>query len=140
MQRRMIALLILTLYFQILTAPPNPVIYIAESNPLKDQRLLNAIIQVESGGNPLQVNFGEQAMGLLQIRPVMLNEVNRILEIQGKNQRYTIKDALDSIKSIQMYWIVQNYHNAGNDFKSGAILWNGRSKHNHYWGKIKKLI
>jgi hypothetical protein len=111
-------------------------IYIADINPLKDQRLLNAIIHVESGGNPLQVNFGEQAMGLLQIRPVMLREVNRII---GYN-KYTTKDCLDSLKSIEMFWIVQTYHNPANELKTGAIVWNGKSIHNHYWQKVKQLL
>jgi hypothetical protein len=138
--KKMITIIILTLYFQCLTAPPNPVIYIADREPLKDQRLLNAIIQVESGGNPLRVNFGEQAMGLLQIRPVMLNEVNRILKLQGIIKSFTLTDALDSTKSIQMYWIVMNFYNPANDLKTGAIVWNGKSKHNHYWQKVKAIL
>ena len=132
----MITILIIALFSIELTAPPYPVMYIADNKPLKDQRLLNAIIQVESRGNPLQVNFGEQAIGLLQIRKVMLNEVNRI----AGYEKYTVKDCLDSLKSIEMYWTVQSYWNPTNDFKTGAIVWNGRSKHNHYWNKVKKII
>jgi hypothetical protein len=136
MKRMTLTILILNLFFSILTAPPDPVVYIADNPGIRDQRLLNAIIQVESGGNSLQINFSEQAIGLLQIRKVMLNEVNRIVGYE----KYTIKDCLDSLKSIEIYWTVQSFWNPTNDFKTGAIIWNGRSKHNHYWNKVKKLI
>jgi hypothetical protein len=132
---------ILSMFVLSLSAPPLPAMLpVILLEPVKDQRLLNAIIQVESKGNPNVINWKENALGLLQIRPVMLNEVNRILKEQGKNERYTHRDCLDSTKSIQMYWIVQNYWNPANELKRGAIVWNGKSKRNLYYAKILKQI
>jgi len=41
--------------------------------------LLAAMILVESGGDPCAVNAAEDAAGVLQIRPVLVADVNRIL-------------------------------------------------------------
>ncbi len=40
--------------------------------------LIDALIMVESGGNPQAHNQAENAIGVLQIRPVMVAEYNRI--------------------------------------------------------------
>lgn len=130
-------LTILLLFISVhLPAPGSGTAYLLRHEGLKDQRLLNAIIQVESGGDPLQVNYREQALGLLQIRPIMLKEVNRI----AGYEKYTTKDCLDSLKSIEIYWAVQNYHNPSNDFRRGAIIWNGKGKTNRYWRKVKNQL
>ena len=44
--------------------------------------LVNALILVESNGNSRAYNKKERACGCLQIRPIMLREVNRILRKQ----------------------------------------------------------
>ncbi len=121
-------------------APEASTLMLLEGEILKDQRLLMAIIEVESKGNPDIINFNEQALGLLQIRPVMIDEINRILREQGKIKSFTLTDALDSTKAIEMYWIAQNYHNPANDVKRGCEVWNGKSKTNKYYKRIKKLI
>jgi len=41
-------------------------------------QLVDAIIQVESGGNPCAYNKSEKAVGVLQIRPIMVDDFNRI--------------------------------------------------------------
>jgi hypothetical protein len=139
--RKMITI-ILTLMFSLkLIAPTSNYLVILRSevsNPY--QRLLSAIIQIESGGNPSAINPKEHAFGLLQIRPVMLKEVNRILREQKIIKSFTLTDALDSMKSIEMYWIIQNYYNASGDFKTACIVWNGKSKHNRYYGKVKAKL
>ena len=53
------------------------------------QRLLAALIAVESGGNDRAVN-PSGAMGPLQIRPIVLRDVQRIT-----GQRFTASDTLD---------------------------------------------
>lgn len=63
---------------------------------------LQILIAVESNGNPKAFNAEEQAIGLLQIRPVMVQEVNRILEKAGDARRFEHADAWDTGKSIAM--------------------------------------
>jgi hypothetical protein len=66
----------------------------------------------------------------------MLKEVNRLVGYE----KYTVKDCLDSLKSIEMFWIVQNYWNPANEIKKGCQVWNGISKKNKYYAKIQKLL
>jgi hypothetical protein len=47
--------------------------------PIIEDPLIAAIIQVESGGDTLAYNSKEDAVGCLQIRPIMVREVNRLL-------------------------------------------------------------
>ena len=54
------------------------------------ERLLQARICVESGGDPRAYNKAEHAAGLIQIRPILIRDVNRILHapVFGLNDRY----------------------------------------------------
>ena len=45
---------------------------------------IGAIIRVESSNNDSAYNANEDAVGCLQIRQTMVNDVNRILKRQGK--------------------------------------------------------
>jgi hypothetical protein len=134
--RKMILITVISLFCSLLTAPPNQNVWIVQSEGMKDQALLKAIIQVESNGNPMQINFYESALGLLQIRPIMVGEVNRIVGYE----KYTVKDCLDSLKSIEIYWQVQNYWNPTNDVIKGCQVWNGKSRNNEYLKKIIAVI
>jgi len=136
MVKKMVTLLISILFSLNLAAPVFRQCDILVGPGLRDETLLRAIIQVESKGRPDIINFGEQAIGLLQIRDVMLKEVNRI----AGYEKYTVKDCLDSLKSIEMFWVVQTYHNpSGNVFK-GCEVWNGRSKKHKYYYKVKQQL
>lgn len=64
----------------------------------------------------------ENAVGVLQIRPVMLKHINR--DILGYNA-FTLNDRLDSLKSVEMFLIYQNKHNPTMDFEVAAKIWNG---------------
>src|SRR5574344_1807837 len=68
------------------------------------QDLINAIAFVESTNNPKARNG--QSVGLLQITPIYVAECNRIL---GED-KYTLADREDSLKSIEMFKIYTQYH------------------------------
>ena len=57
--------------------------------------LVDALIMVESNGNPNAYCKKEKAVGCLQIRPVMLREVNRILRKQKSTKRFSLEDRWD---------------------------------------------
>ena len=57
--------------------------------------LVDALIMVESSGNPNAHCKKERACGCLQIRPIMLREVNRILRKQNSNRRFLPEDRWD---------------------------------------------
>ena len=98
----------------------NPIIDIIEPeinliNGKLDNReeLIKAMAFVESGGNPATIgdlNLGTPSIGLLQIRPIMVREVNRILKNQGLEKRFRNKDRKDSTKSIEMFNISPDKH------------------------------
>ena len=59
------------------------------------EELIAAMAFVESGGNPAtigDINLGTPSVGLLQIRPIMVREVNRILKKQGLDKRFKNSD------------------------------------------------
>ena len=69
----------------------------------KDTKLIDAIMYVESRGDSMAYNRGEDAVGVLQIRPIMLREVNRLLGYD----RYNLKDRWSKAKSIEMFEIIR---------------------------------
>ena len=76
--------------------------------------LLPLLAQVESNHNPRAVGDGGQAVGILQIHPIMVRDVNRIL---GK-RRYRLHDRGDVRKS---YGIAAVYlHHYGRRAIAGA--------------------
>ena len=58
---------------------------------ISEHDLVSALILVESRGNDSAIGdrhlVGEEAVGALQIRPIMVREVNRILRIQKSDKR-----------------------------------------------------
>ena len=62
--------------------------------------VMDAIIQVESQGNPCAVN-GNQ-VGAMQITPICVKECNIILENRKLSKRYTLEDRYSVKKSKEM--------------------------------------
>jgi soluble lytic murein transglycosylase-like protein len=90
-------------------------------DPLIEDTLIEAIIQVESGGDTLAYNLKEDAVGCLQIRPIMVREVNRLL---GKDS-FTLSDRWSKVKSIQMFNVILRSHLKGATDEEIARTWNG---------------
>lgn len=111
----------------------------SQAQPL--DQLINAMIQVESHNNPTAVNQSESAIGILQIRPIMISEINRIC--RPCNFKYT--DAFSRRKSIRMFKIWY-YFNGFENFEQAARNWNGGyNGHNktstiNYWNKVKSKL
>jgi hypothetical protein len=103
--------------------------------------LLIAIMAVESNFDTLAYNEKENAAGVLQIRPIMVSEVNRLL---GEN-KYTLKDRWNKAKSIEMFNIVR-LHTKNPTNERIARNWNGgytghkKKSTLKYWNKVKKQI
>lgn len=80
-----------------------------------------AIMKTESEFDPTQIG-SSQDLGVFQCTPIYVEEVNRILRMQEGNQKeYSHLDAFDIRKSIEMFNIVQGYHNKEHSI-SKAIL------------------
>jgi hypothetical protein len=109
--------------------------------------LLLALIIVESHGDNKAING--DAVGCLQITPVVVEDVNRIA---GTN--FTLQDRYDRQKSIQMAEIYLKYYGQVYTKKTGkqpdneiyARIWNGgpngwkKTSTEDFWLKVKKEI
>jgi soluble lytic murein transglycosylase-like protein len=84
------------------------------------ERLLDAIAQVESGGRIDAVGDSGKAVGILQIWPIMVKDVNRI---SGKN--FTMKDRYNKQKSYEMCRIYLNHYCKNMSDFNKARCWNG---------------
>ena len=117
---------------------------------ITDGDLLNALIFVESNGDDSAIGdrhlIGNEAIGVLQIRPIMVREVNRILKIQGKTNLFNLKDRFDRQQSIRMFMVWKNFHHKDSNNEVIARNWNGGPKGykikrtEKYWNKIEKQL
>jgi hypothetical protein len=85
-------------------------------------------------------------VGVLQIWPIMVREVNRILEKDGSDLRYGYTDRYSVKKSIEMFYIWRGYYHPNSDWETIARCWNGgpsghrTSRTYCYWNKVKKEL
>lgn len=82
--------------------------------------LVRTLIDIESKGNPNAVNSKSGAAGILQLMPIYVREANRIL---GENV-YTLEDRFDPVKTLEMFCIIQDYHNPEQDIDKAIRLHN----------------
>ena len=107
--------------------------------------LLSAIIHVESSNNDSAYHAGEDAVGCLQIRKCMVNDVNRILKRQKSDKRYSYNDRWFRYKSIEMFEIYCKHYGL-TTAEEIARCWNGgpRGMQNEmtagYWKKVKNQL
>ncbi|MBN1789102.1 MAG: hypothetical protein JW830_01310 [Bacteroidales bacterium] len=98
-------------------------------------RLINAVIQVESLGDTMAYNLIEEATGAFQIRPIRLLDYNRKT---GSN--YQLEDCYNFkvSKEIFLYYAQRI---GIEDYESIARKWNGSGKATlEYWDKVKSLL
>lgn len=95
-------------------------------------RMISAIEWCESRQNRLAYNANENAAGILQIRPIMIAEANRLLGWE----KYTLSDRFDVKKSRELFILIQtNKLNGPYNLDSLAHVWNCGSNDA---GKLKK--
>ena len=120
--------------------------FVKPTYTLDVEPLIQAMIMVESEGNDSAYHKGEKAAGCLQIRPIMVREVNRILKIQKSELEYTLEDRWSREKSIEMFHIVNSYHNKNSTYEEIARAWNGgpkwikKSLTKRYWKRVQKQL
>lgn len=133
--------ILFSLLFLLLSGLNNHLVIYINANETTDEidhweLLKHKIIIVESEYNPSVIGDGGKAVGLLQIHPIMVREVNRIL---GKKV-YTYNDRYDPEKSIEMFEIYQSHYNPDKDLELAARLWNGGPHHGRYKKKVDRYI
>ena len=116
----------------------------------KQDNIIKAIWEIEHPRNSKQAidaKIRENAVGGMQIRPIMVLTVNQLVGYV----KYTLTDRKDSLKSVEMFKVYQNYYNPNWDEQTAAYLWNGGSNYknatkeqwnrmNKYWKLVSKQI
>jgi hypothetical protein len=117
-------------------APDIKVTYIKVPELLNPfDRLIYAVVQVESNGDTMAFNLCEEAIGAFQIRPVRLLDYNQRTGTNFKAEDcYNFKIS----KEIFLFYARITGHY---DFESIARNWNGRGKKTlDYWEKVKTYL
>ncbi len=86
-------------------------------------KVINAIIQVESKGNASAKS--KDCVGILQIRPILVKDVNEYLKMKKSKKRYTLGDRYSAEKSKEMFILYQKRYNPTNNVEKAIRLWNG---------------
>jgi len=95
---------------------------------------LQAIIWVESRGNEKAVGKGD-CVGILQLTKIYVNEANRLLGFK----KYSYDDRFDSLKSIEMFTLIQYVYNPEKDINK-AMFYHNKKAGIEYKNKILDRI
>lgn len=105
--------------------------------------VMEAIIQVESGGNRFAKSG--KSVGAMQITPICVKEVNLYLKQLNIKKAYTLKDRFSVEKSKEIFLLIQKRHNPKNNVERAIRAWNGGLKYSkkgtqRYYEKVTRLM
>jgi len=105
--------------------------------------VIEAIIQVESEGNPNAVSGN--SCGAMQITPILVKECNLILHRRNSKKRFTLRDRFSVEKSKEMFLLIQSYHNPENNVEKAIRSWNGGMRYSvkrtqRYYNKVMRKM
>ena len=105
--------------------------------------VMDAIIQVESEGNPKAVSGN--SVGVMQITPILVRDCNDILKKKKSNKRFTLNDRYSVEKSKEMFLLIQSHYNPANNVEKAIRLWNGGINYsvratNRYYKKVMRHL
>ena len=115
----------------------------AKTSSINWNPVMDAIIQVESEGNPRAVS-GNSA-GAMQITPILVRECNNILKQRKSKKQYTMADRFSVAKSKEMFLLIQSRYNPANDIEKAIRIWNGGNNYsvratNGYYKKVMRQM
>lgn len=87
--------------------------------------LAQALIFVESGGNDNAKSDISSASGPLQELFIFVDEANRLSALHKLDTHFDYSDRFDRQKSIDMFRLIQRYHNPDNSFIRAVTLHRG---------------
>ena len=131
---------LVALLFVFLTASAGDSIWSMQKKSSFDWNpVMDAIIKVESEGNPNAVSGN--SVGVMQITPILVRECNNVLKKMKSNKRYTLDDRYSVEKSKEMFLLIQKYFNPENNVEKAIRSWNGGIKYsvkatNKYYKKV----
>ena len=86
--------------------------------------VIDALIKVESNGDEKAVSKNKMFVGILQISEILVDDCNRIIG----EKKYTYDCRYNKEKSIEMFYIIQNYYNPSKDLTFAIRMWKGGPK------------
>lgn len=95
-----------------------------EKEVKKWERVMNAIIAVESKGDPKAHNPVGDCAGILQITPILVKECNNLLKEKKSTKRYTLGDRYNAKKSKEMFIFLQKHFNPELNVEKAIKQWN----------------
>lgn len=125
MRNRTIILLFIIFSFSVNSAESGGIIKPVEwgtdvNNTIRLIKLTYGIMAVETNSyDTLKVREQTNAAGWLQITPIAVREANRII----KNNKYTLSDRFKARESLEIFYIIQRYHNSIFNINAGCFLW-----------------
>lgn len=133
--RVLVSLLLLT--STVASASPN------FKNTFDWQPVIDAIIQVESNGNP-KAKSGN-SVGAMQITPILVAQCNIILKERKSTKKYTLADRYSVAKSKEMFLLMQSEYNTQNNIEKAIRAWNGGNNYSvkrtqRYYEKVMKVL
>ena len=111
------------------------------------EKLIPALVRVESNGNPKAVGDNGKAFGILQIWSVVVQDVNT-----AYGTKFTHRDAFDPKKAEQICRLYLSHYCTAKrlgrrpTYQDAARIWNGGPKGHlksatlGYWAKVKQHI
>ena len=128
--------------------PPDAISDTLIEDPIPEisDRLVHAMINVESRGDDSAYCESEKAVGCLQIRPIMLREVNRLLRRSGNEERFSLTDRWSREKSIEIFDTWRSLSHPNDSDEIVARCWNGgpkgwkRKATDRYWEKVTAYL
>jgi len=152
-----IAIFVILLLSSIRVDVPSKTQIKVQTEPIEEEvvvwdSFVAAVIQVESRGNDNAYCRKEDAVGCLQIRPIMVREVNRILKLNDIQMRYTLNDRWSRVKSLEMFEIMAEEVECCDGltrlefYEIVARKWNGghrgdkKRSTKKYWKKVKEKL
>lgn len=129
----MTTMILISVFFWQVAAPPANSVMIFESEVIMPyDPMLYAFQKVESNFNVSVVNWLGYT-GILQIGQEMTDEANRICKLTGNPKRFTFPEsALDSLQSVQIWYIVQSHWNPTYELKRACKIWNPLASERYY--------
>ena len=118
---------------------------IFDHNNVSEKEIISALMYVESNNNDSAYNASEDAVGILQIRQCMVDDVNRILRRQKSDLRFSYDDRWLRNKSIKMFSIYCEYYGL-TTAEEIARCWNGGPQGMNkpltvtYWKKVQENL
>jgi hypothetical protein len=103
-------------------------------------KVIDAIIKVESKGNPKAFNPNGDCAGILQITPILVKECNNILKARKSTKRYTLADRYNAKKSKEMFILLQEHFNPEMNIEKVIKQWNCGFYGNGYKYKSQRYL